>query len=134
MKQHPNTKKHMRRQLIDWKHSVKKSQKQCYVTGSTEDLEIHHANHSFSDIFHEAHEKLGLEYHKDTADYNEADLQALIDEVVKMHEDVIPVVLTQKIHLALHQRYGSHVDMDQINEFKEEYISNNKTINNKGGR
>lgn len=125
MKPHPITKKHLRRQLIDWKHSVKQTQTKCYVTGSTDELEIHHANKSFSDIFNEAHEKLGLEYHKEIKDYDKADLQALIDEVVDMHKDVVPVVLHKDIHKQLHKQYGEHVNMDQIENFKSNY---------KGGR
>lgn len=128
MKQHPKTKKQIRRSLIDWKRSVKETQTKCYITGSEQDLEIHHANHSFADIFKEAHNNLNLEYHEDTKDYSEADFQALVDEVVRLHEDVIPVVLTHDIHLKLHKTYGSHVNMDQINEFKTTYQNNNKGV------
>ncbi len=123
MKQHPNTKKQIRRSLINWKHSVKKVQSRCYVSNSDLDLEIHHAGKNFSDIFHEAHKNLNLEYHKDTKSYNEADLNALIDEVVRLHKDVVPVVLNHDIHLALHQKYGSHVSLDQIEAFKAAYIN-----------
>ena len=121
MKPHSNTKKEVRRSLISWKHAVKKTQTKCYITGSTEKLEIHHANKSFSEIFNEAHEILNIEYHKEVKDYDEADFQALIDEVVNAHKDVVPVVLTQEVHSAIHKKYGTHVSMDQIEEFKAEY-------------
>lgn len=123
MKQHPNTKKHMRRQLIDWKHSVKKTQKQCYVSGSTENLEVHHLSKPFSEMFNEAHTILEIQYHKDTRDYAESDLKALTDLVVSMHKDVTALVLESKIHKALHDTYGLNFTMDQVEEFKAAYTN-----------
>ncbi len=119
------TQKLVRKSLKDWKRSVKETQKQCYVSGSQQDLEIHHAEKAFGDILRASHEALGLEYHKDSADYNEADLEALIEAVIEAHKDVVPVVLNKDIHAELHKQYGKHVNMNQINEFKVQYIKNN---------
>lgn len=130
MKKHTNTKKYTRAALIDWKHSIKKSQKQCYVTGSTENLEIHHLSKPFSEMFKEAHKTLGIQYHEDVKDYAESDLDALTDLVVDMHKDVTALVLNKDIHKALHNQYGLNFTMDQVNKFKAEYQNNNK----KGGR
>ena len=130
MKKHTNTKKYTRAALIDWKHSIKKSQKQCYVTGSTESLEIHHLSKPFSEMFKEAHKTLGIQYHEDVKDYAESDLDALTDLVVDMHKDVTALVLNKDIHKALHNQYGLNFTMDQVNKFKAEYQNNNK----KGGK
>lgn len=129
MRKHKDTKRYTRAALIDWKHSVKNAQKQCYVTGSTDNLEIHHAGKNFSEIFKAAHNKLNIKYHSEVKDYNKADLEALVDEVVNMHDSVIPVVLNSKIHKQLHDIYGEHVNMDQINEFKKNYNKRKTAIN-----
>lgn len=125
---HTKTKKYTRAALIDWKNSIKQTQTRCYITGSTENLEIHHAGKSFSEIFKDAHKKLNLTYHSQVKDYDESDMEALVDEIVKMHDDVIPVVLNSDIHLLLHQEYGEHVNMEQIEQFKDTY---NKLIRRK---
>ena len=120
------TQKLIRKSLISWKHSVKQTQKQCYISGKQQDLEIHHAEHSFGDILRASHEALGLTYYPDTANYSKADLEALIDAVVEAHKDVVPVVLNKDIHAALHKQYGKHVNMKEIEEFKKQYIKNKK--------
>ena len=118
---HRDTKKYERYELIGWKKDIKQTQQCCYVSKRTDQLEVHHADVSFSEIFNEAHKVLGLTYHNDTKDYAPEDLKALTDKVLELHNKAIGIVLTHDIHKQLHQRYGTHVDMNQIEEFKTNY-------------
>lgn len=119
---HRDTKKYERYELIGWKKAAKQAaDNTCYVSGLKQDLEVHHANASFSEIFNEALHNLDLEYHPNTEDYTQEELDALTNEVLALHEKAIAVVLHKDVHKQLHQKYGTHVDMEQINNFKAEY-------------
>lgn len=122
---HKNTKKYTRYELLDWKHEVKKTQNTCYVSGSKEELEIHHLSRPFSEIFQEALHNLNLPYHKDTEDYTQEELDALSGEVLRLHESVIALALRKDIHKDLHKIYGLNFTMDQVEEYKKSF---------KGGR
>lgn len=116
---HTNTKKYERCELIPWKKAAKKAfNNTCYVSGLQTDLEVHHAGKSFADIFNEAHDILNLEYHKNIEDYEPKDLDALTKKILELHEDSVPVVLHKDVHLAIHKKFGEHVDLNQIDEFK----------------
>ena len=118
---HTNTKKYERCELIPWKKKIKKAQQCCYVSGLKTNLEVHHLNKPFSEIFKEAHENLNLEYHEQTEDYKPEDLEALTNEVLRLHEEVTALVLESKIHSNLHKQYGLNFTMNQVEEFKLHY-------------
>lgn len=119
---HRDTKKYERYELIGWKKAAKKAADYtCYISGRKDQLEVHHANASFSEIFQEAHKILGLTYHNDTKDYAPEDLKALTDKVLELHNKAIAVVLHKDVHKSLHQKYGTNVSMNQIEEFKTNY-------------
>lgn len=119
---HTNIKKYERCELIPWKKAAKKAfNNTCYVSGLQTDLEVHHAGKSFADIFNEAHKILGLTYYPNVEDYKPEDLKALTDKVLELHEKAVPVVLHKDVHLALHKKFGEHVDLNQIDEFKRNF-------------
>lgn len=118
---HTDTKKYERYELIPWKKKAKKTQQCCYISKRTDQLEVHHAGKSFADIFNEAHKILNLEYHKNTEDYKPEDLDALTKKILELHEDSVPVVLHKDVHLALHRKFGEHVNLNQIDEFKRNF-------------
>ena len=125
---HTITKKYARYELRDWKYEAKrKANNTCYISNKHNDLEVHHANASFSEIFNEALNNLNLEYHYNTEEYTQEELDALTQEVLALHDKVVAVVLHKDVHLELHKKYGSHVNMTQIEEFKSEY-NNNKGV------
>jgi hypothetical protein len=118
---HTNTKKYERYELIPWKKAAKKAQQCCYISKRTDQLEVHHAGKSFADIFNEAHKILNLEYHKNVEDYEPKDLDALTETILELHVESVPVVLHKDVHLALHRKFGQHVDLNQIEEFKRNF-------------
>ena len=118
---HKSTKRYERYELIPWKKAAKKAQQCCYISKRTDQLEVHHAGKSFADIFNEAHNVLGLTYYPNVEDYKPEDLDALTKKVLELHEESVPVVLHKDVHLALHKKFGEHVDLNQINEFKRNF-------------
>lgn len=115
------TQKVMRKAVRQWRNEQIALHPYCHVTGSTELLEVHHAGHSFSQIFRQAHKNLDLEFHKYIFEYTDEDVKALRSEIIRLHNEVVAVVLNHDIHLSLHQIYGLEVNMDQIEEFKNNF-------------
>ena len=119
------TTKYMRKATKQWRSEQIAKTPYCYVTGSTDLLEVHHTI-SFSQIFRQAHKNLDLEFHKYIFEYSEEDAKALKQEIIRLHDEVEAVVLTHNIHLELHQMYGTDVNMEQIEEFKKNFKSIHK--------
>lgn len=115
------TTKVMRKAAKKWRDDEIAAHPYCYISGSTELLEVHHAGMSFSEIFRQAHTNLSLEYHKYIFDYTREESAALRDEIIRLHNECEAVVLTHDIHLELHQMYGSEVNMEKIEQFKKNF-------------
>lgn len=117
------TAKYMRKATKQWRSDQIAKTPYCFITGSTEQLEVHHTT-SFSQIFKQAHKNLDLEFHKYIFEYTYEESTALKNEIIKLHNEVEAVVLTHDIHLELHQIYGTDVNMNQIEEFKQRRVDN----------
>ncbi len=116
----------MRKAVKRWRDEQIALNPYCYVTGSTDLLEVHHSGLSFSQIFKMAHNNLDLEFHKYIFEYSEDESKALKSEIIRLHDEVEAVVLTHDIHLELHQIHGTDVNMEQIEEFKKNFNSIHK--------
>ena len=113
------TTKVMRKTVKRWRDEVIEKHPYCFITGSVDLLEVHHAGLSFNQIFRQAHENLGIQYHKYIFEYNTEDVKALKKEIIRLHGSIEAVVLTHDIHVELHQIYGTEVSMEQIKQYKE---------------
>lgn len=111
----------MRKALRQWRNSIIESNPQCYVTNSTQDLTVHHAGQSFSEVFRQAHKNLGIQYNKYIFEYSEEDARRLKAEIIKLHESVDAIVLNHSIHCELHTIYGTEVTRQQIDLYKKNY-------------
>ena len=120
------TTKVMRKAVKRWRDEQIALHPYCYVTGSTDSLEVHHSGLSFSQIFKMAHKNLDLEYKKYIFDYTYDESTALKNEIIRLHDEVEAVVLTHNIHLELHQLHGTDVNMEQIEEFKKNFLELHK--------
>ena len=68
------------------KSSWYKKSKRCYITGSTEKLELHHDGMSFSQIVNDSFKALGIKYSgENTENYSTTDLILLKNEVIRRH-------------------------------------------------
>lgn len=97
--------------LEEWKNN---SIKRCVITGSEENIEIHHSK-SFQIILYEAINE--LEINLDEAEvYDLLKIQKL---VVEKHKAVEPIPLTHSLHKELHRIYGHFVTTEETDEFIE---------------
>ena len=111
----------MRKAVKKWRDEQIALNPYCYVTGSTDLLEVHHSGMSFSQIFKMAHKNLNLEYHKYIFEYSDEDARRLKAEIIKLHDSVDAIVLNHSIHLELHTIYGTEVTRQQIDLYKKNY-------------
>ena len=105
------------------KSSWYKKSKRCYITGSTEKLELHHDGMSFSQIVNDSFKALGIKYSGEyTENYSTTDLILLKNEVIRRHNLYArAVTLASDVHLELHRIYGSDVSHEQLEELKAQY-------------
>lgn len=115
------TTKVMRKAVKKWRDEQIAANPYCYVTGSTELLEVHHAGLSYNQIFRQAHTNLNIQYHKYIFDYTRDESAALRDEIIRLHNEVDAIVLTHDVHCELHQIYGTEVSRQQIEQYKSNY-------------
>lgn len=103
-----------------------KKSKRCYITGSTEKLELHHDGMSFSQIVRDSFKALGIKYSgENTENYSTTDLILLKNEVIRRHNLYAkPITMTADVHLELHKIYGTNVSHEQLEEYCKEYQNN----------
>ena len=108
------------------KSSWYKKSKRCYITGSTEKLELHHDGMSFSQIVNDSFKALGIKYSgENTENYSTTDLILLKNEVIRRHNLYAkPITITADVHLELHKIYGTNVSHEQLEEYCKEYQNN----------
>lgn len=101
---------------------VKRARK-CYITGSTNNLRVHHDGMSFSKISETAFKNLNIKYKGEfTECYSTTELILIKNEVLRLHKLYAkPITLTEDIHNELHRVYGTHVSHEQLEEFKAQY-------------
>ena len=109
----------------EWKQECfRKANNACEITGkrgkSTLRLTVHHCNESFFSISKRVHRELGVKYHECIDDYNPKDLQAVVDGIKEAHKTCIGVVMTENMHVMLHQKFNNPT-YDDYKQFKKEY-------------
>lgn len=111
----------MRKAVKKWRDEQIALNPYCYVTGSTDSLEVHHSGLSFSQIFKMAHSNLDIQFHKYIFDYTYDESTALKNEIIRLHDEVDPIVLTHSVHLELHQIFGLEVSRQDIDSYIKNY-------------
>lgn len=123
-----NLKKWLRFQLKEWHdNSLRKANYTCFITGKKSSgknhfpLDVHHLDITFDMILHQALDALGLAFHKLTTDYTPEELEQVLEEVTRRHQDTPYLVLSRDAHENIHRIYGSNPTMEQIREYKRSY-------------
>jgi hypothetical protein len=123
-----NLKRWLRYQLKDWRESsLRKANYTCFITGKKSSvkhhlpLDVHHLDITFDTILHEALDALGLAFHKLTTDYTPEELEQVLQEVKRRHQDTPYLVLSRNAHENIHRLYGSNPTMEEIREYKRSY-------------
>lgn len=111
---------HLRGLTSKWvKDSLKYGKYKCDITGSKENLEVHHT-YSFNLIVQETFEMLGLEILSEVNKYSEDDLIKIENVFMKIHNKYgLGVCLNEGIHEEFHKQYGyGNNTPEQYLEFK----------------
>lgn len=107
----------------------------CVLSGTKEDIVVHHLNKNFSEIRDEAFFNLNIHNAKQVYELTDAELRDLKKEFIKLHNDYgLGVVLNKDIHKLFHKLYGNKFNTkDQFEEFKIRYRYGefNYILNNK---
>ena len=107
-------KKICRNSINDWKDTVDKI---CCITGSAEEVEIHHAK-SFQMLLKETIEELNI----DLNNFGCAEILEIQEVMIQKHKGVKAVPLTRSLHKELHKKYGQIVTEEQTLEFINEKL------------
>ena len=125
-----NTRKYLRQATESWKRNIiDKAGKTCFITGKKQKnnngvyLTVHHSEVSFESIVKQAHDALGIKYRKVTTDYAPGELQAVMDEIQRIHreENIEGICIEKSWHDRFHAQYGKDGTMDDLRETKRNY-------------
>ena len=116
--------RHLRSQIVPWKiEQFKRANRHCEVTGRKGNLEVHHIDHSFSEIFWKTMKDTGLDVRQDIGDYSDDELKMINDTFQKNHKEMAhSVVMLKGIHLRFHLFCGGTnkpTSYEQLKQFKD---------------
>lgn len=133
-----NTRKYLRQATEDWKRSIiQQANYTCWATGKKHKgnngviLTAHHVSQTYMSIVKQAHSNLNITYHELTNEYASGELDAVFNEVKRLHKDVEGICLTKDFHDKLHRNHGPHASMEQLRDMKKYYKRMN--VKNRNG-
>lgn len=112
---------YLRSKIWEWKSETLES-RICWVSGSTENLQIHHT-YPYYKIRDEAVELAGLALRKTIGEYDVTELARLVKEFRTIHEKYQGVLLNADVHALFHSVYRFDVSMADLYEFKGRYLT-----------
>lgn len=103
---HQETIDYFRHALLSWKRAcLKAADYKCDITGTSDDLIIHHLS-NFSDILKNTLTELNIPYYNKISDFSEKERNLVVDELLKKHPLELGVVLDREVHNEFHKIYG----------------------------
>lgn len=112
----------------EWRDKVMKEYNgSCVITGSTEDVEVHHVT-PFYKIRDEMFRETGILVKEKVSEYSEEELREMSDYMKKAHEEVMGVPIKRNLHKYFHRSYGHDTDLFDLIKF----IKNIKTEREEG--
>lgn len=106
-----------------WKKEFLKNHTKCDLTGTTDDLHIHHLI-NFSTILSQAslNTEVPLDYKPSELEQYGYSLEKLTKEFLKLHNETPAVLLSKKCHELFHKTYGyKNNTPEQYFEFKDRF-------------
>ena len=115
---------HLRSQVVPWKISqFKRAKRHCEITGKRGDIQVHHIDYSFSDIFWKTMDDVGLEVKQDIGDYSDDELESINKKFLENHRNMAKgIVMLKSIHQRFHMfcgGYNSTTTTAQLEQFKK---------------
>lgn len=107
--------------------SLKHSEYKCEITGTTENLEVHH-HYPFHKILKETLSELNIDVFYDISKYSEIELDSIKELILKKHYEYgLGKVITEKLHTEFHREFGK-IDFtpEDYEKFKLNLLSNNR--------
>ena len=117
---------HFRLALREWKEaSLEECNRTCIITGTKDNLEVHHINKKFVDIVREAYKSLGKTFRFRKDEYYLGELDEIAEEVVKLHFKYgLGVAITRSTHRQYHRIYKDNINPKTLHQFSEDFKSN----------
>lgn len=101
---------------------LKKSNYKCFLTKSSDNLEVHHKK-SFTDLYLETILELNLPLHDNMSKYSKENIKDMNALFIEKHNDDILVVLNKDIHILFHKLYGyKNTTKEQFDNFVKQYF------------
>lgn len=121
-----NITEYLRQHLKDWKiKCLEVNDYKCFITGKGgKDLEIHHIV-PYNKIRDEMFVDLNLPYYETIGDYTQEQINILVEEIRKRHENAVGIPVKKEIHKLFHSVYGydDQVTLENLYEFKERFLN-----------
>lgn len=112
---------YFRSKLNSWKNtSLEVHGNKCFVTGKKEDLIVHHII-PFNKIRDYILNELKLE-NKPMSEFTVEELTEIESRILDFHKLSVGVPLNEKIHKQFHMKYGNNTTLENLLEFKSNYI------------
>ena len=110
---------YLRNFITEWKEaSLAECGNRCIITGSKDNLQIHHLSKRYKDLVIEAHENLKIENKIVTARYTLIELALLKDELLKLHFKYgLGVAINGDLHEQYHKENKDNINAESFREF-----------------
>jgi hypothetical protein len=112
----------LRTKLLDWtENSLNIQHRECFVTGSTHNLIVHHIV-PYNEIREFVLNYLDVE-DKPISEFSLSELDRIKDLFLEYHKLSIGIPLTEEIHKQFHLQYTSYATLEDLLDFKCKYLS-----------
>lgn len=114
---------YLRQQLNDWREvCLAKYGNRCIISGSNQNLHVHHVHEPFGLIRDRIFDQSGIKY-KPFSEYSKEELEFLSYRVVQAHQEIEGVPLRKDLHNLLHNLFGNSPSKGNLNELKNRYFT-----------
>lgn len=123
--------KMVRNRIAGWRqYYLDKYGHACAITGHKANrIDIHHIDQAFSEIKDEIVDLIRLPYYKNINEYYPDEIKLFVDAVVQRHMTVRGLPISRYLHDEMNKTYGDHPTPDQLNEFIQAKIPDERRPN-----
>lgn len=105
--------------------------KKCIISGTKDNLTVHHLNIGFRELLEEAYEAAGLKYNHVLTGLSIEDRETIKSHLIKLHEEKAQyVTLSISLHKKYHELNQRNISPEQFEVFKRWCKKNKKRNHN----